>query len=768
MFRFAISFGIAILLILWASQLLVARKVSQRGAIPALLLALLAIYCFCQIIPLPQKLLATLSPASAELIRESLPIERELLPGELDTHHPSSRPISLTPYDSRFFLIKVLIATIVFAAVIQNLASPAFFYRLAWVCVVNGTLLSFLAIAQFLSSPRTLIYWSIKTEFSAFGPFLHRNHFDFYINVCIGLGLGLLLASTKKKTAVLQNPRAIWLLAALFVMSAANVLSLSRGGLFCLLGSTMIGGLVWAVWGKQQGGSFRWIAGLTACVGIFMAWYGWGKIEQRYNLPENKNITGGRLEVWRESLQICPSFPIFGTGNGSFELIELRTRRIFDTDQFVYNHAHNEYVEALVEGGIIRLGLTLALIAFVSYAGIRNYRRLADRSIGWLVLGGLVGFWAIVLQSTVDYGIHVPAVALLAMTVSAQVVAARSEVRAEDYVTIPRSISVLLAVPMIVLAGLVVWDGYQRDRAKRYENAAIIESRSEEPDAAFRRTAYLRAAVLYQPESSRLHFDLGDAYLGWSRQAETSEVAESRLREALLSWRRSRDLCPIGSLAQARLALYQNRFQRADPVIRYLERARQASPTNPTLWYGCGLESFGRAAFDDAWKNWRQSLTLSTRHLSAILKNAAIHLTSIEIIEKVLPEQPEVIHAAALNLYPDSVQDFREKREPFQAKARGLLERKGSERAPKDDWLLGRILFEQGSYNESVAILKQGLLKDQQLHDCRLELVRVFCELERFEEARSEVKIILVREPGNALARDQLDVITRELKIREP
>ena len=82
-----------------------------------------------------------------------------------------------------------------FAAVRNNLASVAVLRRLCIVAIVNGALLSLFGLVQFCTSPRDNLYWRIAvTNGAVFGPFVNRDHFAFYINLCIGLGLGLLLS----------------------------------------------------------------------------------------------------------------------------------------------------------------------------------------------------------------------------------------------------------------------------------------------------------------------------------------------------------------------------------------------------------------------------------------------------------------------------------------------------------------------------------------------------------------------------------------------
>src|SRR5206468_4458361 len=77
------------------------------------------------------------------------------------------------------------------------------------------------------------------------------------------------------------------------------------------------------------------------------------------------------------------------------------------------------YIEALVEGGVPRLGLSLLGILLVYRLGWRALRRHAGRSAEVLALGALLGFTTVVLHSLVDFGVHMPAVALLTTVVCA-------------------------------------------------------------------------------------------------------------------------------------------------------------------------------------------------------------------------------------------------------------------------------------------------------------------------------------------------------------
>ena len=74
----------------------------------------------------------------------------------------------------------------------NNAASPESLRRLFVVLVVNGCALALFALYQFFTLPRDTVYWTYQTKGAVFGPFISRTHYPFYLNICIGAGIGLL------------------------------------------------------------------------------------------------------------------------------------------------------------------------------------------------------------------------------------------------------------------------------------------------------------------------------------------------------------------------------------------------------------------------------------------------------------------------------------------------------------------------------------------------------------------------------------------------
>jgi len=458
--RLYISIGLGIICCLWAARLFVNPSISKRGNAPFYCLACFALLGGIQLIPLPNSAIATVSPGAAEIFGYYLPEKPEVLVGEQSGTGSVARSLSVSPGDTWEFTMNALVMTALYCVVLHNATSASAFVRFAWVCVVNGVLISLLAFALRLSTHGQVLFWpAIPAGAPDFGPFESRNMFPFFVNPCIGLALGLLVAGAKKEHSILHNGWLIWLFAAVALMMTALAFSFSRGGMLAMLVALVIGA-VFSIRSNRQTLSFGLLLWLIPVVVLGIGWLGWSALEQRYErLVENRVDLDARYTVWRDSLRQFPGSPVLGTGNGSFRLVEQLTRSSVGAEEIAYDNAHNEFVEALVEGGVLRFVLTLVLIASVTVAGVKNYRRCAGRTLSWLILGGLIGFWAVALHSFVDFGVHYPAIAILAVVLMAHISNAGTASDEADRVSVRFPVAMAIALVSIGLGGLIVLGG---------------------------------------------------------------------------------------------------------------------------------------------------------------------------------------------------------------------------------------------------------------------------------------------------------------------
>ena len=197
--EFLLDVGIAVLMILWGARMLLEGQLSWRKCPVAVCLAAWILLGVWQLTPLPRGLLSRISPVTTRMYDRLLPAQPEVLPfGEPRgvSMPPAGSTLSFYPGATRRELGRYLAILLLFAVVRNNIASSASLRRLGIAAFVNGSLLALFGLVQAFSADPQTIYWSYPAPgaTAVFGPFINRNHFAFQMNVCVGLGAGLLLS----------------------------------------------------------------------------------------------------------------------------------------------------------------------------------------------------------------------------------------------------------------------------------------------------------------------------------------------------------------------------------------------------------------------------------------------------------------------------------------------------------------------------------------------------------------------------------------------
>jgi hypothetical protein len=225
----------------------------------------------------------------------------------------------------------------------------------------------------------------------------------------------------------------------------------------------------------------------------FAAFVGLESFIVRFRLGE----LGG--DVYRESLWFSTVPPMlsldpwFGAGANMFDQLSMRYQTSWTDGRPV--HAHNDWLQLLIEYG--RIGLALGVICFVVHlaTGWRNALRLARESLGtgWLPqgmgLGLLSGSLAAVVAQSVhsffDYRFHLPPVVFLVAMSAGWLAGVRRESDGHYFSPSPwwmRLLSMMSIVPGIVLVWWVVQQWPAEKQALQLQNAILKEDFSAMSD----------------------------------------------------------------------------------------------------------------------------------------------------------------------------------------------------------------------------------------------------------------------------------------------
>jgi O-antigen ligase len=160
-----------------------------------------------------------------------------------------------------------------------------------------------------------------------------------------------------------------------------------------------------------------WRLGAAAAVAV-VAVAAWLNLEGLIQRMESTlgSAAGGRVPIWRETLNLIRDFPLVGTGAGTFAEAMFIYQRT--STQVLFNHAHDEYLQILAEGGVTLLVVVVA--GLVLLVRTVHARLTEDHGASRFVrVGAGAALAAIGVQSIWETGLRSPANLLLAAILAA-------------------------------------------------------------------------------------------------------------------------------------------------------------------------------------------------------------------------------------------------------------------------------------------------------------------------------------------------------------
>jgi len=314
--------------------------------------------------------------------------------------------LSAYPYLTRIEGLK-LATYLAFAFLAAQAFRSADDYRpFVWFLLFLGFAVSLQGIIQHFTF-NGKIYWfrELRQEGFPFGPFVNRNHFAGLLELIIPLGLAVLLHRGVRRD---QLP-----LVGLFtgISIAALFLSASRGGIVSFLFQLFL--LAILVWVRPVGPKAVAAAlALLLLTGVFILWLGAEQTFSRFGNRWSEQVASSRrLVIVKDSWRIFLDRPALGTGLGTFQTVYPKYETFYDGK--IVNHAHNDYVELLVEAGAAGFACGLLFVFLFFRESSSWLRSEASLFASAVRVGALVSCAGLLLHGVVDFNFHIPSNALL-------------------------------------------------------------------------------------------------------------------------------------------------------------------------------------------------------------------------------------------------------------------------------------------------------------------------------------------------------------------
>jgi len=410
---------------------------------------------------------------------------------------------------ARSELLRVLVYAVLFLAIVNNLHRQEYVQIISFTLVFLAMAISVYAIYQFITGSDWV--WHMQKYYArrASGTFFSPNNLAGFLEMVAPLGLAYaIVGRARHVTRILLGYASLVILVGIGVSVSrgswiatgcalifffALLLTQARFRLpaLVILGLLVLGGAV--LFPKSDFVRFR---------------------VQRIIASENRDDSA-RLSLWRPAVLLWRENIWFGTGPGHFndrfrkyrpEIVQAQPDRV-----------HNDYLNTLADLGIIGLTLVAVALALVAHGALKTWRfvRPSDNDLGArvgsnklaFVLGASSSLVAIALHSIVDFNMHVPSNAILAITLMA-LLSSHMRFATDSFWSSARWPSrAAFSVVLVLLVAYLAQQGARASAEYRWLARARLA-----PEASEERIGALKKAFAVEPFNPATAADLGEAY----------------------------------------------------------------------------------------------------------------------------------------------------------------------------------------------------------------------------------------------------------------
>ncbi len=382
-----------------------------------------------QILPMPALLSALLSPqtyADKQAATSIFTVSNLTVPTE------GSGWFHLGYYKHQTLIegLKVVTYILLFFLVINTIRSKRRINTMIWVLVLVGIFQSAYGIFQVTSGGPAKIWWWTRISGhpnAVSGTLIGSNHFAFFMEMIFFVTLGFAIAQRRRHRRLVPglsgaqsgvrrlvawfdpesaNPMVVFLLCSLLLMGAGLLLSRSRGGILGLFTGLAVMGLLFSTRkGFRVAGVMVWLSMLL--IGVIGVQISGDSILKKFARTEGLRQ---RMAVTASILPMLADYPLTGVGWGNFRDIFPRYQiPEYEKVTSGNGHAHNDWMEAGAETGVVGLGILIFGYLFFLWRMVQVWRQRRDFHAIGIGAGVIAALVSVGFHGFFDFSIHTPA-----------------------------------------------------------------------------------------------------------------------------------------------------------------------------------------------------------------------------------------------------------------------------------------------------------------------------------------------------------------------
>ena len=479
-------------------------------------------------------------------------------------------------YVARLEMIQVLMYVFLFFATVNNL------YRQESVQIISFTLIflamgiSCYAVYQFLTHSNHV--WNYTSPYlgRASGTYISPNNFAGFLEMLLPLAVACALVGRMKPVVrILLGYSAL-------VMLAGMAVTFSRGGWVAVVAALLVllGTLIFHR--NHRLPAFLLLVVLAAGGTVFVTNYLSKTLSymRRVGTPgETTELDFGvRLDIWTAAEQMWRDHFLWGVGPAHYDYCFREYRQ--ESVQASPDRAHNDYLNLLADWGAA--GGIIVLAGVVTFgAGLRKtwkYVRPLESDFGRgmsnrfaFFLGASAGLFALAVHSVVDFNLHIPANAILGVTLLA-LLSSNLRFATERY-----WLGLRLSVKMIATLELVAGVAYLSCQNWRRGHEAVCLARAEQsPNFSTQRAAALNTAFGFEPMNFETAYNIGECFR--TQSFDGGQNYEALAKTAMQWYARGMKLNPHDGYNYLRYGMCLDWLEKHDEAGPYFNRADALDP----------------------------------------------------------------------------------------------------------------------------------------------------------------------------------------------
>jgi O-antigen ligase len=498
-------------------------------------------------------------------------------------------------YVARLEVFRVLICTFLFLAILNNLHRQEPTHVIVYTLIFLAMAISCYAIYQFCTgSDRVWNYIRPEYAHRGSGTFISPNNLGGFLEMILPLGLAFTIVSRARVVTK------IFVGYASAVILAGIAVTVSRGA-WIATGLALVVFFVTLLFHRSYRlPSLAMLAVVVAAGVYFMPRQIFFHTRFKEIYAEGKIGDNARFALWKPAADLWGENPWFGIGPNHFNYRFRQYRP--ETIQLQPDRVHNDYLNTLTDWGITGTALVVSAWIFLWLGVFKTWRYVRGSVDDFgrsgsnrfaVLLGGAIGLLAILFHSVVDFNMHIPANAILAITLMAMVSGGLRFATDAYWIAPAAWLKAVLTLVLLAGIGCFAWQG-----ARGAAECVWLDRAGLAPELSPEKIAALKKAAEIEPNNFETAYALGEAFRLQSWEGDENYRAAAN--NAMKYFEQDMKLNRFDGYAFLRYGMCLDWLGDHDKAWPYYDRAIQLDPNGYFLaenvgWHYVQVEDYAAA-----------------------------------------------------------------------------------------------------------------------------------------------------------------------------